>query len=119
MLPLSEQMAGMHTVAFTLDRNGQLEEIPCEQVDVGEESYLRLTTYHLSPFSIYATNLEADDVILTASNMIVAMSGPAGSGIREYADVQSGWGIPLMVKRILAGALAISGLVCLLIRKRY
>ncbi len=119
MLPLSEQMSGAHLVVFTLDRNGQLEEIPSEQVDVGGENFLRMTTYHLSPFSIYATSQATEEVVLTASNMLVAMSGPAGSGIVEYPlATEEGWGIPLRIKWVLAGALTITGLIFLMIQKK-
>ncbi len=117
LLPMSDQMVGMHTVVFTLDRNGQLEEIPSEQVDIGDQSYLRMTTYHLSPFCIYASTQQTEEVILTASTKLVAMSGPAGSGIVEYGAAGDGWGIPLRIKWILAGALALTGLMLIVIRK--
>ncbi len=120
MIPLADQMKGMHLVAFTLDRNGQLEEIPAEQVDVGDVSYLRMTTYHLSPFSVYATSQETEEVILTASTMLIAMSGPAGSGIADYSGAQAEtWGIPLQIKWLLAAAFAITGLLLLVIRRQH
>ena len=65
---------------LTIDRNGQLEEIPTETVSVNGRKYVRFTTYHLSPFAIYSTgNLLKDGELITADEAITALAvGPDG-----------------------------------------
>lgn len=80
---------------LTVDRNGQLEELNTETVNVEGKKYVRFTTYHLSPFAIYSTgNLLGDGEMIEASESIAAMAvGPMTVNMVTESENRNVWQI--------------------------
>ncbi len=67
--------ASQQVTVLTVDRNGQLEEIKPDIVNVEGAKYVRFGTYHLSPFAICGTGESISEAeILTAENVFEAMA---------------------------------------------
>ncbi len=74
-IPVPLAVSGQEVIVATLDRNGQLELLPTEIVTVDDTTYVRFTTYHLSPFALYGTGrVLSSEQILTADTVFVQES---------------------------------------------
>lgn len=117
-IPRPSELADSQLTVLTVDRNGQLEEIKPDIVDVAGNTYVRFSTYHLSPFVIYGTgeNLSDED-ILTAENVFEFASAPPEIKLSSM-EIFKNW---LYLKRfriIPAFALLIGGFVFILYKSK-
>ncbi len=117
-IPVPDILAGKKLIVLTVDRNGQLEDIPVTIVDNNGTSYARFTAYHLSVFALTATGDElTDSEILTSDVTLRANSG----GPATVATDNSFKGRMMSVsyaRWIVCGMLVLSGLFLILIRKK-
>ena len=56
IVPISEEMSKQELSVVTLDRNGQLEAVPCDRVRMEGNPYLRFTTDYVSQYAIIGSN---------------------------------------------------------------
>ncbi|MCR4895235.1 MAG: leucine-rich repeat domain-containing protein [Lachnospiraceae bacterium] len=99
-IPVPLAVSGQEVIVATTDRNGQLELLPTEIVTVGETTYVRFTTYHLSPFALYGTGKAlSTEQILTADTVFVQESAaPVTPSARElFTDWVESHRIRLMI----------------------
>ncbi len=117
-IPVPESLMGKKLVILTVDRNGQLEDIPVTIVSNNGNSYARFTTYHLSIFALCSTGeeLEDSDIITSEVTLRAASGGPAVTS----ADTSfTGRMKSLSIARwLVCGMLVISGLFLIFIRKK-
>lgn len=117
-IPVPESLSGKRLIALTVDRNGQLEDIPVAIVNTDGKDYARFTTYHLSVFALCSTGDElADSDIITSEVTLKANSG----GPAQAATDTSAFGGFMSVSTarwIICGMLVLSGLFLILVRKK-
>ncbi|MBP5553495.1 MAG: leucine-rich repeat domain-containing protein [Lachnospiraceae bacterium] len=117
-IPIPESLSGKKLVVLTVDRNGQLEDIPVTVVDTDGTSYARFTTYHLSVFALCSTGDElADSDIITSDVTLRANSG--GPAV-AYSDptVKDRLLSVSYARWIICGMLVLSGAFLILVRKK-
>ncbi len=117
-IPIPDSLSGKKLVVLTVDRNGQLEDIPVTVVDTDGTSYARFTTYHLSVFALCSTGDElADSDIITSDVTLRADSG--GPATAAYASSVKDRLLSVSCARwIICGMLALSGIFLILVRNK-
>lgn len=117
-IPVPEALYGKKLVALTVDRNGQLEDIPVTIVNNNGISYARFTAYHLSVFALCSTGEELDDSeIITSEVTLRADSG--GPAVTASDNSIKGRIMSVSTARwIVCGMLVLTGLFLIFIRKK-
>ena len=123
-IPVDDYMIGsvVSLTVLTTDRNGQLEEIIPELVNVDGKYFVRFTTYHLSPFAIYSTgNPAGNSDILEEEAAIRAYAMP--NGANDSRDVSFGgllknWFVAKKFRLIPAAVLVVAGFVLIFYKGR-
>lgn len=97
---------------MTLDRNGQLEEIAPEIIDVDGVRYVRFNTYHLSPFALYGTgNLLEDSMIITQEYVFSALAAAPAEGAASGPTNFREWVMLKKWRLAIAAVLVVGGFV--------
>ena len=117
-IPIPESLIGQKLIVLTVDRNGQLEDIPVTVVNTDGLAFARVTTYHLSTFALCTTGDElSDSEIITSDVTLRANSG--GPSVPATDTSFKGRLMSVSTARwIICGMLVFSGLFMILIRKR-
>lgn len=118
-IPIPEELKGDKLVILTVDRNGQLEDIPVTVVNTGGKEFARFTTYHLSPFALYSTGtaLSDSDIISSEVTLRADSGGPA---IRQQDNSARNWLVTRgLVRWMVFGLLVITGVYMIAVRKKH
>ena len=118
-IPIPEELKGDKLVILTVDRNGQLEDIPVTVVNTGGNEFARFTTYHLSPFALYSTGtaLSDSDIISSEVTLRADSGGPA---IRQQDNSVRNWLVTRgLVRWMVFGLLVITGVYMIAVRKKH
>ncbi|MBR7090389.1 MAG: leucine-rich repeat domain-containing protein [Lachnospiraceae bacterium] len=118
-IPIPEELKGDKLVILTVDRNGQLEDIPVTVVNTGGKEFARFTTYHLSPFALYSTGtaLSDSDIISSEVTLRADSGGPA---IRQQDNSVRNWLVTRgLVRWMVFGLLVITGVYMIAVRKKH
>lgn len=118
-IPIPEELKGDKLVILTVDRNGQLEDIPVTVVNTGGKEFARFTTYHLSPFALYSTGtaLSDSDIISSEVTLRADSGGPA---IRQQDNSVRNWLVTRgLVRWMVFGLLVITGVFMIAVRKKH
>ncbi len=117
-IPIPESLAGKKLVVLTVDRNGQLEDIPVTVVNTDGTDYARFTTYHLSVFAICSTGDELSDSDIITSE--VTLKANSGGPAVAYTDptIKDRLMSVGTARWIVCGMLVFSGVFLILIRKK-
>ena len=103
-LPVPADMSGEEIQVYTVDRNGQLEEVKAERLLSDGVEILRFSTNHLSPFGLCGSGEPFDSSgIKQETNSMVSMSAPEGHDATASGQFPS----------LAAGALLLAGVVLL------
>ncbi len=117
-IPVPESLAGVKPIVLTVDRNGQLEDIPVTIVDNNGQTYARFTTYHLSVFALVSTGDELTDSEIITSDVILR-AGSGGPSVMMTDTSVAGRLMSISAARwIVCGMLVLSGLFLIIIRKK-
>ena len=118
-IPVPDSLKGKKLFVLTVDRNGQLEDIPVTVVESSEGTYARFTTFHLSTFALCTGGEELDESgIITSDVILRAASGGPSAPVTNNASVSS-WILTRGVLRwIISGLLIITGVFLLFARKK-
>ncbi len=111
-IQLPEELRQQGVKVVTLDRNGQLEYVPCKRVLVENREAVQFETYHLSLFGIYGTGEEADEELLEETNDFQALS--QGINTENNTD-SSAWNA---VKYSIAAVVLVWGALLLITKKK-
>ena len=117
-IPIPDSLSGKKLVVLTVDRNGQLEDIPVAVVDTDGTSYARFTTYHLSVFALCSTGEElADSDIITSDVTLRADSGGPATAAPAFSVKDRLLSVSC-ARWIICGMLVLSGIFLILVRKK-
>ena len=117
-IPVPESFIGQKLVVLTVDRNGQLEDIPVTIVNTEGISFARFTTYHLSVFALCTTGEELDDSEIITSDVTLKAASGGPSVLTTNSSVIDRIKSAGIYRWIVCGMLVLSGLFLILIRKR-
>ena len=80
IIPISEEMAKQQLSVVTLDRNGQLEAVPCDRVRMEEQPYIRFTLDYVSDVALIGSDQEykGDEMLLEGTVNLRQMSAAPG-----------------------------------------
>ena len=118
-IPIPELLQGDKLVILTVDRNGQLEDIPVTVVSTGGKEFARFTTYHLSPFALYSTgaSLSESDILTSEVTLRANSGGPSvqmqDNSIRHWLVTRG------LIRWIVFGLLVITGVFMITVRKKH
>ena len=76
VLPVPEELSQSMLTVLTVDRNGQLEQVSSERIRVADREYIRFSTYHLSPYGVYAYGQLEDGGLITEKTDLLAAAMP-------------------------------------------
>ncbi len=81
LLPLTEDVAKKELHMVTLDRNGQLESVPCDRVRMDGEPYIRFVTEFISSYAIVASeqNYSGNEMLLEGTVSLRQMAATPGT----------------------------------------
>ncbi len=81
ILPLTEELAKQELYMVTLDRNGQLESVPCDRVRMDGEPYIRFVTGFISSYAIVASDktYNGSEMILEGTVSLRRMAAAPGT----------------------------------------
>jgi hypothetical protein len=114
-ITLPESFAGQNVSAVTIDRNGQLESVQCERVNLDGKDCARITTTHLSPFGIYTDGTALDeDTVIEDTTDITSLSAPVQEKTGIIAFLAA---IPY--RMILCGILMLVGVIFIFHTTKY
>lgn len=87
IIPLEDGLADVELTMVTLDRNGQLEAVPCDRVRLDGRSCIRFTTNYVSSYGILASNTlyDGDEMVLEATVSIAQLA--AAPGVDPYDEI--------------------------------
>lgn len=87
IIPLEETLADVELTMVTLDRNGQLEAVPCDRVRLDGRSCIRFTTNYVSSYGILASNVlyNGDEMVLEATVSMAQWA--AAPGVDPYDEI--------------------------------
>lgn len=107
-LPVSESLGTKNLNLYTLDRNGQLEELEVQRVNLNGVDSFRFTTNFVSQIAVAGngTDFDAAYVITETTSMVSMSSGPA--------EAQNNL---LVYQWIVSGVLLLVGTICIFKRK--
>ncbi len=94
-IPLPDEYAGSNVAVVTCDRNGQLESVNAQRIEVDGEDYVRISTSHLSLFGIFTDGTVLDSrSVIEESTDFISMGKAYGdndtngiSGVADYFPV--------------------------------
>lgn len=93
-LPLPDDMAGENVQVVTMDRNGQLEQLSSQRLQIEGRDSVRFSTNHLTVFGIYRDGeaLSPQDIIqeLTVTNSQSMAPPQAGGGRTVFSSGAAG-----------------------------
>ncbi len=118
-IPIPEGLSGDKLVVLTVDRNGQLEDIPVSVVNTNGKEFARFTTYHLSPFALYSTGsaLSDSDIISSEVTLRADSGGPAplnsDNSFRHWLVTRG------LIRWMVFGLLVITGVFMIAVRKKH
>ena len=118
-IPIPEVLSGQKLVVLTVDRNGQLEDIPVTVVNTNGKEFARFTTYHLCPFALYSTGAELgeSDVVTSEVTLRAASGGPravsSDNSIKHWLVTRG------LIRWIVFGLLVITGIFMIAVRKKH
>ena len=118
-IPIPEELTGDKLVVLTVDRNGQLEDIPVTVVSTNGKEFARFTTYHLSPFALYSTGaaLSDSDIVTSEVTLRAASGGPA---VVDPDNSFMHWLVTRgLIRWIVFGLLVITGVFMIAVRKKH
>ncbi len=118
-IPIPEELSGDKLVVLTVDRNGQLEDIPVTVVSTSGKEFARFTTYHLSPFALYSTGaaLSDSDIVTSEVTLRAASGGPA---VVDHDNSFRHWLVTRgLIRWIVFGLLVITGVFMIAVRKKH
>ena len=111
-LPVDVSFAGEQVKVVTLDRNGQLEQLPATRVKIEGKDYIRFNTTHLSLFGIYGDGValnEADVLEEAQVTLQQNATNPSSQLTDPLHKVTWQW--------IAGGSLLLLGVLCIFIKK--
>ncbi len=118
-IPIPDELSGDKLVVLTVDRNGQLEDIPVTVVSTNGKEFARFTTYHLSPFALYSTGavLSDSDIVTSEVTLRAASGGPAAvkadNSFRHWLVTRG------LIRWIVFGLLVVTGVFMIAVRKKH
>ena len=118
-IPIPEVLSGDKLVVLTVDRNGQLEDIPVTVVETNGKEFARFTTYHLSPFALYSTgsSLSDSDIVSSEVTLRANSGGPAvpvqDNSFRHWLVTRG------LIRWMVFGLLVITGVFMIAVRKKH
>ena len=118
-VPIPEELSGEKLVVLTVDRNGQLEDIPVAVVSTNGKEYARFTTYHLTHFALYSTgsSLSDSDIITSDVTLRAASGGPKAvvqeTGLKHWLVTRG------LIRWIVFGLLVFTGVFLIAVRKKH
>ncbi len=118
-IPVPESLKGKKLFVLTVDRNGQLEDIPVAVVESSDKLYARFTTFHLSVFALCSGGEELnEDGIITSDVVLRAASGGPANAVAADPSIGS-WAVSRGALRwIISGMLVLTGILLLFVRKK-
>lgn len=108
-LPVPDSLKGEQAQVYTVDRNGQLEQISSQRILSGDVECIRFSVNQISSFGICGTGEALDDSeILEETVQSTSMSGPEAGSDSALA----------FARFLVGGALLITGAILLFVRRK-
>ena len=108
-LPVPDSLKGEQAQVYTVDRNGQLEQISSQRILSGDVECIRFSVNQISSFGICGTGEALDDSeILEETVQSTSMSGSEAGSDSALA----------FARFLVGGALLITGAILLFVRRK-
>ena len=91
IIPISEEIGKQQLSVVTLDRNGQLEAVPCDRIRMEGNPYIRFTTDYISDYAIIGSDeaYKGEEMLLEGTVNLRQMSAAPGQDPYEMLKNES------------------------------
>ncbi len=111
-LPVDTIFAGEQVKVVTLDRNGQLEQLPATRVKINGKDYVRFNTTHLSLFGVYGDGVALNEADVMEEVHVNLQQNAANTSIQSVGPLHK-----VTWQWVVGGSLLLLGALCIFIKK--